>query len=402
MKPSHERIVTTHVGSLPRSNKLLGMLGDMEAGKTVDRAAFRDQARTEMAEAVRQQATSGIDIACDGEIPRLGFSIYAKNRMSGFGGHAARGTVTDFAKFPKYAEFLARRAGVDTITKSATTWDMPECVEEILYDVTQATEELDLFADVLASQSDAADTFTETFVTAATPGILSTTLLRNPDHPKYLSDSDYVYALAREMQKEYDLIVARGHILQLDAPDLALERQIMYVDRPLGEFLERVELHVDAMNQALADIPRGKVRLHVCWGNWEGPHVDDIDLEPLLPLLYKAKVGGLSLACANPRHQHEIELFRRHPPPHDMVLYPGCIDVTYNYLEHPELVAKRILEFIDVIGDRERVVASTDCGFSTFAGYVMVAEDVAWAKLRALADGAAIASRKLWGKSYRT
>ncbi len=399
MSLSQDRILTTHVGSLPRSERLLAMLGDMEAGKAVDRGEFRAQARDEMVDILRKQAECGIDIPCDGEIPRLGFSIYAKNRMSGFGGHSARGTVTDFKKFPKYAEFLARRAGVDTIKESATTWEMPECIDEVHYDDTQALEELDLFAEVLEADPQSRQSFVDTFVSAATPGILSTTLLRNANHSTYSSDEEYVYALAREMKKEYELIVSRGHILQLDAPDLALERQIMYVDKPLEMFLERVALHIDAINLALENIPREKVRLHLCWGNWEGPHIDDIDLEPLLPLLYQANVGGLSLACANPRHNHEIELFRRLPPPPEMVLYPGCIDVTYNYLEHPEVVAKRILEFVNVIGDRERVVASTDCGFSTFAGYVMVAEDVAWAKLHALADGATIASSKLWGTS---
>ena len=395
MAASFDRILTTHVGSLPRSDTLLGMLGDIEAGKPVSRDAFRGQARGEIAAAVRQQSACGVDIAGDGEIPRLGFSIYAKNRMSGFGGHSARGTVTDFAKFPDYAALMARRAGVDTITKSATTWDMPQCVASLTYDPSQAEEELDLFESVLKEEQSG---FVETFVTAATPGILSTTLLRAEDHPSYPTDTEYVYALAEQMKQEYELIVSRGHTLQLDAPDLGLESQIMYLDRPLNEFLERVDLHIDALNRAIADIPPEKIRLHLCWGNWEGPHCDDIDLEPLLPFLYKAKVGGLSLACANPRHQHEIELFRTQPPPPDMLLYPGCIDVTYNYLEHPEVVAKRILEMVDVIGDRERVVASTDCGFSTFAGYVMVAEDVAWAKLKALSQGAEIATRKLWGR----
>ncbi len=397
MQTSKDRILTTHVGSLPRSDRLLKMLSDMESGSPVDRQEFVAQARTEMAQAVRLQAANGIDIPCDGEIPRLGFSIYAKNRMSGFGGTTVRGTVTDFVKFPEYAAFMGKRAGVDNITESATTWQMPQCVDEISYDDAQALEELDLFESVLAAESESAKTFDHTFVTAATPGILSTTLLRDPAHPKYASDSEYVYAIAREMKKEYELIVSRGHVLQLDAPDLALERQIMYLDRPLSEFLERVELHIDALNLAIADIPSEKLRLHLCWGNWEGPHCDDIDLEPLLPFLYKANVGGLSLACANPRHQHEIDLFRKYPPPRDMILYPGCIDVTYNYLEHPEVVAKRICEFVDVIGDRERVIASTDCGFSTFAGYVMVAPDVAWAKLNALSEGAIIASKKLWG-----
>lgn len=395
MPLSRDRILTTHVGSLPRSEVLLAQLAGMEAGEPVDRKAFAANARAEIAEAVRAQAAAGIDIAGDGEIPRLGFSIYAKNRMSGFGGHSDRGTVTDFAKFPKYAEFMARRAGVTTITTSATTWQMPQCVDALSYDDAQAIEELDLFDAALA---EAGASFAGTFVTAATPGILSTTLFRAPDHPVYATDEDYVYALAEQMRKEYELIVARGHTLQLDAPDLGLERQIMYLDRPESEFLERVDLHVDALNRALVNIPPEKVRLHLCWGNWEGPHCDDIDLEPLLPFLYKAKVGGLSLACANPRHNHEVALFRKYPPPPEWVLYPGCIDVTYNYLEHPGVVAKRIVEFVDVIGDRERVVASTDCGFSTFAGYVMVAEDVAWAKLKALAEGAALATQTLWGR----
>lgn len=394
MNRSTERILTTHVGSLPRSDTLLAMLNDIEQDRPVDRAAFRAQAKDEIAMAVRHQRDCGIDIAGDGEIPRVGFSIYAKNRMSGFGGFSDRGTVTDFVKFPKYAEFMARRAGVDTITESATTWKMPQCVDALHYDPAQATEELDLFDEVLAAE---APGFSGTFVTAATPGILSTTLFRAPDHPIYKDDAAYIDALAGAMRQEYEMIVARGHMLQLDAPDLGLERQIMYLDRSEKEFLERVDLHIAALNKALENIPREKVRLHLCWGNWEGPHCDDIDLEPLLPFIYKADVGGFSLACANPRHNHEIELFRSHPPPADWVLYPGVIDVTYNYLEHPGTVAKRILEFVDVIGDRERVIASTDCGFSTFAGYVMVAEDVAWAKLKALADGAALASKTLWG-----
>ncbi len=393
---SRDRILTTHVGSLPRSEALLQMLADGEAGKAIDRAAFRAQALSEIREAVRQQAACGVDCAGDGEIPRLGFSIYAKDRMSGFGGFSDRGTVTDFEKFPKYAAFIARRAGLDTITQSATTWKMPQCVDKLRYDPSAATEELDLFDEALAAEAESAEAFTQTFVTAATPGIVSTTLFRHPEHPSYADDAEYVHALAAELQQEYELIVGRGHMLQLDAPDLGLEWQIMFRDRPEREFFERVELHIDALNRATADLPTEKLRLHLCWGNWEGPHCDDIDLEPLLPFLYKAKVGGLSLACANPRHAHEVELFRKLPPPKDWVLYPGCVDVTYNYLEHPGLVAKRVLEFVDILGDRERVVASTDCGFSTFAGYVMVAEDVAWAKLKALAEGASLASKALW------
>jgi 5-methyltetrahydropteroyltriglutamate--homocysteine methyltransferase len=199
------------------------------------------------------------------------------------------------------------------------------------------------------------------------------------------------------MKKEYDFIISQGHVLQLDSPDLAMERQFMFQDRPLKEFLERIELHVEALNLAVANIPREKVRLHVCYGNWDGPHIDDVDLEPLLPILYQAKVGAISMAFANPRHQHDSKTIKKHPLPKEMILLPGVIDVTTNYLEHPEVVADRICQWVDVVGDRERVIASTDCGFGTFAGYTFVAEDVVWAKLRTLRDGAEIASERIWG-----
>jgi 5-methyltetrahydropteroyltriglutamate--homocysteine methyltransferase len=198
------------------------------------------------------------------------------------------------------------------------------------------------------------------------------------------------------MKTEYDYIVSQGHVLQLDAPDLAMERSFMFQGRPLGEFLDRIRVHVDAMNLALADIPPDRVRLHVCFGNWDGPHVDDVDLAAVLPIIYKARVGALSIACANPRHQQDWKTLKKNPPPRGMVLIPGVIDVTTNYLEHPEVVADRIELFVDVMdGDPARVIAGTDCGFSTVAGYTMVAEDVVWAKLQVLAEGARIASRRL-------
>ena len=400
MHYSNDRILVTHVGSLPRSPALLDMLGQAEAGEDVDRGAFQAEVLDGLREAVREQAAAGIDIAGDGELPRIGFSFYAKDRMTGFGGVAQRGTVTDFAKFPGYAELVvSRSAGQSTAGKSASVWQTPECVDEVRYDpeLTQATEELDLFANALAAEPEASGGFAGTFVTAVTPGILATTLLRNPDNPAYPRDEDYVFALARELRREYEYIVSRGHILQLDAPDLALERQILFVDRPLAEFQARMEVHVAALNEALENIPKDRVRLHVCWGNWDGPHCDDVDLVSILPIIYQARVGGLSLACANPRHAHEVDLFREMPPPEDMVMFPGVIDVTTNMLEHPEVVANRLCHWVDVIGDRERVIANTDCGFSTFAGYTMVAPDVVWAKMKTMADGAAIATERLWG-----
>lgn len=402
MKRSESRILTTHVGSLPRSDGLLKMLLAMERGDSVERAAFRAQVAADMVDILRRQAESGIDIAGDGELPRIGFSFYVKDRMSGFGGTARRGTVTDFAKFPGYAALKAaalRGASNEDadITETASLYEMPEAQEAVRYDdaLAAAKEEMALFADGLAA-SGVEGRFAETFVTAASPGIISTTLLRAAGNPAYENDRDYLFALAAELKKEYEYIVSQGHVLQIDAPDLALERQIMFVDKPLDAFLERAALHVEALNMALADIPPEKVRLHVCWGNWDGPHLDDVALAPLLPVIYEARVGALSIACANPRHQHEWRELKTHRLPDDMALVPGVIDVTTNYLEHPQVVADRICQFVEAVGDRERVIAGCDCGFSTFAGWVMVPADVAWKKMEMLAEGARLASARLW------
>ena len=398
MQHSVDRILTTHAGSLPRGDELLRLLLRKEAGEQIDEGEFEACVVQDLDRALRGQREAGVDVVCDGELPRLGFSLYVKDRMSGFGGRSARGTVTDFAKFPGYAALKRQQAAQgDEIAESASLYDMPACQAAVRYDPEQraARQELRLFEEAL-TRAGGRDAVAETFVTAAAPGIVSTTLLRDPAHREYADDRAYVMALAEELRGEYELIVAHGHTLQIDAPDLALERQIMFVDQPLDAFLKRVELHIEALNTALVNIPKERVRLHVCWGNWDGPHIDDMDLAPLLPLLYTAKVGGLSLPFANPRHQHETECLISDPLPDDMLLFPGVIDVTTNYLEHPEVVAERIARVIDVVEDRERVVASTDCGFSTFAGYTMVAADVVWAKLHVLAQGAALASERLW------
>tara|TARA_Y100000588_G_scaffold19176_1_gene19634 strand:+ start:1593 stop:2726 length:1134 start_codon:yes stop_codon:yes gene_type:complete len=374
----------------------------IEKGVEVDRGEFRRQVEDDMLEVISRQAEAGIDIVGDGELPRIGFSYYVKDRMSGFGGLAKRGTVSDFAKFPGYASLkmaaIKASAGEEAdLEESASVYDMPEAQGEIIYDseLVAAREELEIFATALDA-SGKQDQFSGTFISAAGPGIISTTLLRNEAHPNYKDDSEYVMALARELKKEYDYIISCGHQLQIDAPDLAMERQIMFIDRPLDEFLARVELHIKALNMALADIPSEKVRLHVCYGNYDGPHIDDIELQEVLPLLYDANVGTLSIACANPRHQHDWKQFKTYKLPDHMTLMPGVIDVTTNTLEHPEVVADRICQFVEVIGDRERVIAACDCGFSTFAGYVMVPSDVAWKKLEMLSTGARLASERLW------
>jgi 5-methyltetrahydropteroyltriglutamate--homocysteine methyltransferase len=396
LKLSTDRIITTHVGSLPRPERLAEILIERENGDPVDATEFRREAESAIRWVVQKQLESGIDVGNDGEEPRIGFQTYVPQRMSGFGGASERKMLTDMVRFPKYAAMFTERTWSND-RKRPKVWNAPMAQSKVRYedDLTDIRFEMELFAESLRS---AAGSFLETFVTAASPGIISTTMLRDEANPDYPTDREYILDLATEMKKEYDYIAAQGHILQLDAPDLAMERQFMFQNRPLSEFLERIALHIEALNIAIADIPSEQVRLHVCYGNWDGPHIDDVELEPLLPILYEAKVGALSLSCANPRHAHDHKYLRKNPPPDSMALMPGLIDVTTNYLEHPEWVADRICEFVDVIGDRERVIASTDCGFGTFATYTFVAEDVVWAKLQMLSEGARIATERLWGK----
>lgn len=397
MKTSGTRILTTHAGSLPRTDRLAKMLIERDNGLSVDEAGLRREIERATDWVVGKQLESGVDIGNDGEEARVGFQTYVSVRLSGWGGVSPRKGMTDIVKFPKYGELLTKRlARPGELT--AKLFNCFQCQSAVRYqpDLADAKLELQSFADALKRSP---KKFAETFVTAASPGIITTTFLRDDGNPDYRTDKEYVFGVAREMQKEYEYIVSQGHILQLDAPDLAMERSFMFQDRPLGEFLDRIKIHIEAMNLALANIPPEKVRLHVCFGNWDGPHVDDVDLAPLLPIIYKAKVGAISIACANPHHQHDWKTIKGNPPPRGMILIPGVIDVTTNYLEHPEVVADRIELFVDVMGgDPSRVIAGTDCGFSTVAGYTMVAEDVVWAKLETLAKGAQIASRRLRAK----
>ena len=395
MKASTDRILTTHTGSLPRSKALSAMLVKREQRKAYDAAAFHAEIERCMDDNLKRQAANGVDIGNDGETPRVGFSTYTTERMTGFSGESRRKTSLDAIKFPGFADFMKRQIGVaDDLAK---VWNAPQATGKLEYDSTlrEAKEEAAFFK---ASQARTGVKFTENFMSAASPGIVSTTMLLAPNNPVYRTDADYVMGIARELKKEYDYIVSQGYVLQLDAPDLAMERVIMFGDQPLNVFLDRVQLHIDAMNVAIADIPRDRVRLHVCWGNWNGPHQDDVDMVDLLPILYKAKVGALSIPVGNPRHEHETVAFKKLPLPKDMLLIPGVIDVTTNYLEHPEVVANRICASVAAVGDKERVIGGTDCGFGTFASYEFIAEDVVWAKLKALSDGAALATKRLWGR----
>jgi 5-methyltetrahydropteroyltriglutamate--homocysteine methyltransferase len=387
MRRSEHRILTTHVGSLPRPPALRDLLIRQERGEAVDAAALAREADAAVRAAVRGQLAAGIDVGNDGEQPRVGFSTYVARRLSGFGGEAERPTALDLLDHPDYAAMLAaRRAGAARILRT------PQAVGPVAYaDLGEAARDCDR---LLAASDAERPGFTERFMTAASPGIVATTLLDG----HYGDHARYVEALAEAMRAEYELIHRRGLVLQLDCPDLAMERPRFFQRRSLDEFLAAVELHVAALNRAVAAIPPDRIRLHVCWGNYDGPHTHDVPLEPLLPLLYRARVGALSIELGNPRHQHEHRAFRRHPLPNGMLLLPGVIDTTTNYVEHPEVVADRIAQAVGAVGDRERVIASTDCGFGTFAGSEMVAPSVVWAKLGALAAGAALATERLWGR----
>ena len=308
--------------------------------------------------------------------------------MSGFAGASKRKVGKDFQEVPELIEMFLRR-----FPKRAKISNAPQAVAEVRYLGTEDLEDEIARFKRCASAPKAA--FAETFMTAPSPGIVATTMM----NAYYDSHEAYLMALAREMRPEYLAIHAAGLILQIDAPDLAMERTMTFQDQSEAEFVKTCELHVAALNKALEGIPRDRVRLHCCWGNWEGPHIHDIALAPILPVLYQAHAGALTIEFANPRHQHEYEALRANPLPKDWLLIPGVIDTTTNFVEHPRVVARRIEEAVATVGERERVIASTDCGFGTFAGREWVTANVVWKKLAALREGADIASAELWGRS---
>lgn len=377
------RIRTTHTGSLPRAGALTEMLLSSESGKMPEKHRFQEEVERAVARAIKAQLAAGVDIVNDGEQSRPGFSTYITARMTGFGGRSARRTATDFARFPRFADYWASQ--FRGLSVHANT--QPKAIAEIRYHgESQARTECERLLALLQGKSGIRG-----FMTAPSPGIIATTM----QNEHYESHERYVFALARELRKEYAVVAASGLLLQIDAPDLAMERNIEFQDRSEAEFLGVVEIHIAALNEALAGIPPEQVRLHCCWGASERPHHDDIALAAILPIIREARVGALSVPFANPRHQHEYQVLRKIPLARDMVLIPGVIDSTTNIIEHPEVVASRILEAVSVMEDPLRVIAGTDCGFATFAGFQRVAEDVAFAKLRACREGADLAAARL-------
>lgn len=378
MKSSQDRILTTHVGSLPRSKAVTDVVFGHEHGKPVDGAA--DIIRLAVDEVVAKQVGAKVDVVSDGEMSKISYATYIKDRITGFEGDSERRPPSDLQEFPKFLERQNSSGGTPTYSR-------PCCVGDIaVKDTGPAEEDIANFAAAIDKHAP-----TEGFMNAASPGVIA--LFQPNKH--YSSHEAYLEALAEAMSTEYKAITDAGLILQLDSPDLGLGRHMLFKDKSVEEYQQLAGLHVEALNHALRDIDADRVRLHVCWGNYEGPHHHDAPMELVLPIALKANIGALLFESSNPRHAHEWEVFAEADIPDNLILVPGVIDSTTNFIEHPRLVAQRIERFADIVG-RERVIAGTDCGFSTFAGFGAVDEDIVYAKLASMAEGAAMASDKLW------
>ena len=375
------RIKTTHVGSLPRTQKVVDFIFARENRQEYDPAAF-DTAMTEAsANTVRRQVDAGIDIVSDGETSKISYATYVKDRYTGFDGDSPRNAPADLKLYPTFLERLKNDGGTPKYAR-------PMCVGEVK-SKGQGELETDI-ANLKAGM--AAHGATEGFMNAASPGVISL-FLQNDFYP---TRDAYLAALADAMRAEYRTIVDSGLMLQLDCPDLALSRHMIFTDLSDAEFVKIADSHVEAMNHALDGIDPSRVRVHICWGNYEGPHVCDIDMDTVFPTLMKVRAGQVLFETSNPRHAHEWTVFRdrKSEIPQDMVLVPGVIDSTTNFVEHPEVVAQRIERFTDIVGP-DRVIAGSDCGFGTFAGFGAVDPEIAYAKLETLAKGAALASGRL-------
>ncbi|WP_420859901.1 cobalamin-independent methionine synthase II family protein [Marivivens marinus] len=370
------KIKTTHVGSLPRTQKVVDFIFARERNETYDPAAF-DTAMTEAVSAtVRRQADAGVGIVSDGETSKISYATYVKDRYTGFDGDSPRNAPADLKLFPGFLERIANEGGTPQYAR-------PMCVGEVK---TKGQGELQ--KDIANLKAAMAEHGVERgFMNAASPGVISL-FLQNAHYP---TREAYLAALADAMKEEYETIVASGLDLQLDCPDLALSRHMLFTDLSDDEFLKVAASHVEALNHALSNVPEDRVRIHICWGNYEGPHVCDIPMAKMFDTLMSAKARYVLFETSNPRHGHEWTVFRDRKAdiPDTKVLVPGVVDTTTNFVEHPELVAQRIERFVDIVG-HDRVIAGSDCGFGTFAGYGTVDPDIAYAKLGALAEGAAL------------
>ena len=365
---------STHVGSLPRSQKVVDFLFAREGGKAFDQAAFDACMRDAVMENVRRQKEAGIDIVSDGECSKISYATYVKDRYTGFSGDSARNAPADLKLFPSFLERLAKSGGTPTYARPQCTGPVAsKGQDELLKDIANLKSAM------------AAHEVKHGFMNAASPGVISL-FLQNAHYPDRQA---YLDALADAMRAEYRAILDAGLALQLDCPDLALSRHMLFTDLSDAEFLEVAETHVTALERALDGLPRDNVRLHICWGNYEGPHCCDIDMATMFPLLMRVPARYVLFETANPRHGHEWTVFRDRSEdiPSDKILVPGAVDTTTNFIEHPDLVAQRLERFTEIVG-HDRVIAGSDCGFGTFAGFGAVDPEIAWAKLATLAEGA--------------
>jgi 5-methyltetrahydropteroyltriglutamate--homocysteine methyltransferase len=380
MTASTEKVRTTHVGSLPRSAAVVELLYKKENGEPYDHAAFDSAMAAGVDEAVAKQVAVGIDIVSDGETSKVGYATYIKDRLSGFAGHHPRPPHLDLAPYPEFRAAMARMMGSQAFKRAA-------CVGPIApIDTDACSKDIANLERALATHG-----VRDAFMNAASPGVISA-FQSNRYYPTH---EQYVDAIVNAMKPEYDAIAQAGFILQLDCPDLAMARHTGFQELSEDEFLRRAEYQVEALNHAVRDIPAERMRMHICWGNYEGPHDHDIELKKILSIALKAKPAGILFEAANPRHRHEWAVWRDAKPPENKILIPGCISSTSNYVEHPQLIAEQLCQYADIVG-RDRVIAGTDCGFGTFAGYSRVDPAIAYKKLGALTEGAARATDALW------
>jgi 5-methyltetrahydropteroyltriglutamate--homocysteine methyltransferase len=381
------RILTTHAGSLPRPRSLVDLYVARTQGRDFDEAVLTAEGEAATQWVVDRQRDAGVDIPSDGEQVREAFFLYVQRRMSGFGSGWDRPSGNELNDYP---EFAAQRRAMLAQGTAVNNFQPPMAIGPVVYTDKQANAaEIATFKAALAQSGDA---FTDAFMTAPSPGIVATAL----KNQHYANDDDYLDALADALAFEYKAATDAGFILQIDAPDLGLERHMLFHDKPLSEFVAFVDKVIARINRMIAGLPRDRVRLHVCYGNYESPHDQDVPLGDILPSLLEANVGGFLFPFGNPRHTHEIKLFRDHKLAGDQYLIVGTIDTLTTFVEHPEVISDRLELAAEIIGDPARIMAGTDCGFDTAAGMGRLTSDVVWAKLRALSDGAALASKRLF------
>ncbi|MGA7534921.1 MAG: cobalamin-independent methionine synthase II family protein [Pseudolabrys sp.] len=380
MQRSLDRFLTTHTGSLPRPDDLIRMMYAKEEGVPVDPAALNARVRTAVAEVVKKQTDAGVDLVNDGEMSKPSYATYVKDRLAGFGGTGNTFVYQDLSEFPR----LEKRVFGDPGRSRRKT---PACNAPISVRDAQAPQ---VDADNLRAAVNEVKV-AGGFMSAASPGVVS--LFFRNDH--YKDFESYIYAIADAMRHEYETVAKAGFVLQIDCPDLAMGRHIQYADLSLSDFRKRARLHIEALNHAVANIPAEQLRMHLCWGNYEGPHHRDVPLADIIDIVFTAKPDAISLEAANPRHAHEWMIFEKVKLPDGKVLIPGVIESKSNFIEHPELIAHRIGRYAKLVG-RENVIAGSDCGYGTWVGQAAVDPDVVFAKFKAMAEGAALASRQFW------